>query len=90
MLPPAPVEHDILAPDRPGAGEGPVVGTQALGELVGADLVGLGPVRGGEALAAAVAEVRLGRPQVVPVGLGLHAEPYDGDELALDAEQAPG
>ena len=24
---------------------------------------------------------------MVPVGLGLHAEPFDGDELALDAEQ---
>ena len=39
------------------------------------------------ALAAPVAEIRLGRAQVVPVGLGLHAEPFDGDELALDAEQ---
>ena len=38
-------------------------------------------------LAAPVAEIRLGRPQVVPVGLRLHAEPFDGDELALDAEQ---
>jgi hypothetical protein len=24
---------------------------------------------------------------LVPVGLGLHPEPFDGDELALDAEQ---
>jgi hypothetical protein len=38
-------------------------------------------------LAAPVAEIRLRRPQVVPVGLRLHAEPLDGDELALDAEQ---
>ena len=38
-------------------------------------------------LAAPVAEIRLGGPQVVPVGLRLHAEPFDGDELALDAEQ---
>ena len=33
------VEHDILPPDRPLAGEGPVVQGQALGELVGATLV---------------------------------------------------
>ena len=32
-------------------------------------------------------EVGLGRPQVVPVGLRLDAEPLDGDQLALDAEQ---
>jgi hypothetical protein len=24
---------------------------------------------------------------LVPVGLGLHPEPFDGDELALDAER---
>jgi hypothetical protein len=24
---------------------------------------------------------------VVPVGLGLHAEPFDGDELAFDGEE---
>jgi hypothetical protein len=35
-------------------------------------------------LAAPVAEIRLRRPQVVPVGLRLHAEPLD---RALDAEQ---
>ena len=64
-----------------------MVGTQALGKLVGADLVGLGPVRGCEALAAPVAEVRLRRAQVIPVGLGLHAEAHDRDGLALDAEQ---
>jgi hypothetical protein len=40
-----------------------------------------------EVLAALVAEIRLGRAQVVPVGLRLHAEPHDGDELALDVEQ---
>jgi hypothetical protein len=38
-------------------------------------------------LAALVAEIRLGRPQVVPVGLRLHPDASDGDELALDAEQ---
>ena len=39
------VEHDVLAPDRPLAGEGPVVEAQALGELVGAALVERGAVR---------------------------------------------
>ena len=34
-----------------------------------------------------VAEIRLGRPQVVPIGFGLHAERFDRDGLALDAEQ---
>jgi len=33
------LEDDVLAPDRPLAGEGPVVETQALGELVGAAFV---------------------------------------------------
>ena len=33
------VEHDVLTPDRPLAGEGPVVEAQALGELVGAAFV---------------------------------------------------
>jgi hypothetical protein len=37
--------------------------------------------------AARAAEIRLRRAQVVPVGLRLHAEPFDGDELALDPEQ---
>src|SRR4051794_31571504 len=38
-------------------------------------------------LAAGVAEIRLGRAQVVPVGLRLHSDPFDRDGLALDAEQ---
>ena len=33
------VEHDVLGPDRPLAGERPVVEAQALGELVGAAFV---------------------------------------------------
>jgi hypothetical protein len=40
-----------------------------------------------EALAACVAQIRLGRAQVVPVGLRLDPAPLDGHELALDAEQ---
>ena len=39
------VEHDVLAPDRPLAVEGPVVEGQALGELVGAAFVERGAVR---------------------------------------------
>jgi hypothetical protein len=38
-------------------------------------------------LAALVADIRLGRAQVIPVGLRLDAEPFDRGELALDAEQ---
>src|SRR6516162_7547681 len=37
--PAVPVEHNILPPDRPLAGEGPVVEPEALGELVAAAFV---------------------------------------------------
>ena len=63
-----------------------MVEAQALGELVVAALVRRAGRRV-EVLAAVVAEVGLGRAQVVPVGLLLHADAFDGDELALDAEQ---
>ena len=39
------------------------------------------------AVGAPVAEVRFGCSQLVPVGLGLDADPFDVNELALDAEQ---
>ena len=39
------VEDDILEPDRPLAGEGPVVYVEALGELVGMALVERGAIR---------------------------------------------
>jgi hypothetical protein len=39
------VEHDTLTPDRPPAGERPVVEAQTLGELVGAAFVERGAVR---------------------------------------------
>jgi len=42
---PGPVEHDTLTPDRPLAGERPVVEAQILRELVGSALVGRGAVR---------------------------------------------
>jgi hypothetical protein len=38
-------------------------------------------------LAAPGAEIRLGRTEVVPGGLRLNADPFGGDEVALDAEQ---
>ena len=38
-------------------------------------------------LTAPVAEIRLRRPQVVPVGLGLHPNPFDVDEVAFESEQ---
>ena len=80
-------EHDVLTPDRPVAGQRPVVDGQALGELVDAPLVERGAARGREALAARVAEIGLGGLQVVPVGLRFHPDPFDGDQVALDAEQ---
>ena len=72
------LEHDVLAPDRPLAAEGPLVAAQRSSATPS----------GGATPAAPVAEIRLGRAQVVPVGLRLHAEALDRDELALDAEQA--
>ena len=82
------VEHDVLRPDRPLAGEGPLVEAKPLGSCVAAAFVEGGSDRRREVLGAPVAEIGLGSPQVVPVGLRLHAEPFDGDELALDAEQS--
>src|SRR4051794_13328122 len=67
------VEHDALVPDRPLAGEGPLVQAQA--------------PRRCHALTARAAEIRLGCPQLVPVGFRLHADPFDGDEPALDPRQ---
>src|SRR3954452_21848284 len=68
-------ERGLLRPDRPVAGERPLAETQPLRRLVGASF------------APPVAEVRLGRLEVVPVGVRLDAAPFDGDGLALDAEQ---
>jgi hypothetical protein len=81
------LEHDVLGPDRPLAGERPVVQAQMLGELVGTTLIGPRAFRGREVLAAPVAEVGLGGAEVVPVGRRLDADPLDWSRLALDAEQ---
>ena len=37
--------------------------------------------------AAPVAKIRLARAQILPVGLPLHAAPFDGDKFAPRAEQ---
>src|SRR3954452_23390027 len=82
------VEHCVLTPDCPLTGETPMIGAQGFRNLVGAAIVERGSTRRGEPLAALVAEIGLGRAQVLPVGLRLHAEPFDGHGLALDVEQA--
>jgi hypothetical protein len=81
------VQRGALRSDRPLAGQRPVVEAQALGERVAVALVKHNAVSAGEALAAPVAQVRLRGAQVLPVGLRLHAAPFDGDGLALDAQQ---
>jgi hypothetical protein len=64
-----------------------VVQRQVRRQVVGAALVERGAVRGREVLAPPVADVRLGRAQVVPVGLRLHPDPLDVDEWAIHPEQ---
>jgi pyruvate dehydrogenase (quinone) len=80
-------EHGLLAPDRPFPGEAPVVEEKAFGELIGSALVESGAARRREMLGERVAEVGLGRAHVLPVGFRLDADPFDGEELALDAQQ---
>jgi hypothetical protein len=64
---------------------------QAQGELVGAALVKRGrAVRGHEVFRAAIAEIGLRRAQVSPVGLRLHADAFNRNELALNAEESLG
>src|SRR3954467_180936 len=81
------VEGDVLGPDRPLAGERPVVEAQALREGVGATVVHRWTLRRRELAAAPVAEISLRRAQVLPVGRRLHAQTFDRDGLALDAQQ---
>src|SRR5690242_21964769 len=80
-------EHDALRPNCPLAGERPVVGTQVRGKVIGASLVERATMRRPEVLRAPVAEIRLARAQVRPVGLGLDAESFDADELTGHAQQ---
>jgi pyruvate dehydrogenase (quinone) len=64
-----------------------VVEEKAFGELIGSALVESGAARRREMLGERVAEVGLGRAHVLPVGFRLDADPFDGEELALDAQQ---
>src|ERR671916_2907875 len=79
------VENDVLGPDRPLAGEGPMAEAQALRERVQATAIQHRAWRRPEL--ARGAEVGLRRAQVVPVGRRLHADALDGHGCAVDAEQ---
>src|SRR5215212_8710340 len=68
------LEHDALGPGLPRAGQRPVVQAQVLHATAAAP-------------AAAVAEIRLRRAEVVPVGLRLDALTLNGDRLPLDVKQ---
>src|SRR4051812_22992468 len=71
------VERYVLTRVRPLASECPLVEPQ----------VPPTPVRRRDVLTASGAEIGLGRVQVIPVGRGLYAKPFDRDELAIEAEQ---
>src|SRR5262245_32184785 len=71
--PSARFEHDVLRACRPLTCEPPLVQPDAIGRTA--------------SFASCVAEVGLRCAQVVPVGLGLDADAFHLDELALDAEQ---
>ena len=83
------VEHGVLRTHRPLARKRPVVGAQALGELIGVAFADHGAARRREVLAAPGAQVRLRCAQVVPVGLRLNPDPFhrEGDEVAVDPQQ---
>src|SRR5215207_8226742 len=81
------VETDVLGPDRPLAGKGPMAEAQAHRDRVEAIAIQR-RARGRPVLAAARgAEVGLGRAQVVPIGRRFHADSLDGHGCAVDAEQ---
>jgi hypothetical protein len=81
------VEQGALPPDRPFAVDRPMTEAQPVRQSVPASFVEDDTARRREMLRASIAEIRLRRPQVVPVGLRLHAEPFDIRELTLDSEQ---
>src|SRR5271166_2145363 len=81
------LEDNVLAPDGPLAGQGPLVEAQALRKFVGMALVEDPTILRREVLAAAVAEVCLWRPQLVPFGFGFYADAGHRSELARDSEQ---
>src|SRR3954454_24028540 len=71
------VERHVLTCGRPLASECPLVEPQ----------LPRSPIRRRDVLTASSAEIGLARVQVIPVGRGLYAKPFDRDELAFDAEQ---
>src|SRR4051794_30812421 len=79
--------YDVLTADGPTAGECPMVGAQVRGKLKRAWFVERPTVRRCEVLRSPVAEIRLARAQVLPIGLGLDAESFDRDELARHTQQ---
>src|SRR5262249_17049860 len=78
-----PVQHYLLLPNGPFAGQCPMVEPQPFRELVGAAVE-----RRGETRTTPVTEICLGRTQMVPVGRGLDAARFDGGGLAFDPEQS--
>ena len=85
------VQHACAALDRPVSGERPLVGHQHLRCGVGAGDADLGAAPRREVLALRVAEVRLRRAQVRPIGLGLESIQRGGDEVvsyAIDSRLA--
>src|SRR3954454_16113163 len=68
------LEHHVLRPRLPAPGQRPVVQAKVF------DATAAGPTAG-------VAEIRLGRAEMVPIGLRLDALPLDRHGIALDVEQ---
>jgi hypothetical protein len=86
MLPPACSSTTFSRPIVHNPGEAPLVRLQ-FWQLEGAALVERDAARRREALASRVAEIRLRRSQVAPVGRCLDAGSHRGYEITLDAEQ---
>src|SRR6266436_6048021 len=80
-------EHNVLGSDGPLAGQRPVVDGKRLRKLIGAALAERPASRRREVLAAPIAQIRLGCPQVGPVGWRLGPNRLDADWVAVDTEQ---
>jgi len=78
------VEDDGLRGRRPITREGPMVRSQAAGDVVDASLVRREPAGGSEAVRSPVAQVRLARPEAAPIGGDFRALRVYGDELPPD------
>src|SRR2546421_4615164 len=79
------VQHACSPLDRPVPGESRPVELQGFRRDVGARLVERGPTGRRKVLSLLVAEVRLGRAQVRPIGLSLDAIGSDRDQVVTDA-----